>query len=177
MANHNRKFDHDRCRTMYATGNWTQTALGEFFGVTPAAVARVVNPDLAKRMAKRSSEYVQAICDDCGGPCVHNFYAKGKPHDSILCKPCRSARIREDCLLAHLDDDGDIRCNQCGEYKHWSQYKLRDDGTPQQYDCKPCRAAARRDYRRRHPEEERIRSRDYARARRARLRLVEDDAA
>jgi hypothetical protein len=54
-----RAFDHDEARELYATGLWSQSALAERFGVSRAAVGRVLNPRRREAMARHSKEWVR----------------------------------------------------------------------------------------------------------------------
>lgn len=61
-----RKFDWDEARRLRALG-WTLKRIAEKYGVSHAAVRRVVDPRAAAQMAMASTEYKRSgTCPDCG---------------------------------------------------------------------------------------------------------------
>lgn len=141
-----RRFDHDECRRLYATGGWTQSRLAARFGVSQARIGQIVNPSLKARVDARSRERFAALCDDCGGPCTHNWWNKNGRHDRVICRTCSMERKREERLLGRLNEAGDIRCHACGNHKPIEAYRLRPaTGYPCNY-CRACETAKRMEY-------------------------------
>lgn len=142
-----RKFDHELAIARYHEGVPVKRIADEM-GVTDGAVWRVVDPRIRKRMSEAMRLRFAALCDDCGGPCTHNWSSKHQRHDRVVCNRCAGIRRREDTLLSRLNDEGDIRCARCEQHQPVTEYRMDAAGFPKGR-CRSCETAARRAYRQR----------------------------
>lgn len=72
-----RKFDHEDAQVRYAAGE-TIAALAREYGVAWAAVQRVVNPAVRKRMDAQSLAYIDSCRIPCLGGCAKLVWMHGK---------------------------------------------------------------------------------------------------
>lgn len=161
-----RRFDHDEARRFYATGDWSYAALGRHYGVTDHAIRAAVNPDVRRMKNENSRAYVTMICEDCGGQCIHNYWAKTVRNDRIVCRACAFQRLREESLLARMNAAGDLLCRSCGKYKPMTDFVAKANGSPRPW-CRECSTAARQAHRVANLEASRAYDREYRRRRRA----------
>ncbi len=140
-----RKFDHDEARRLVQAGASYQE-VASMFGVTYAAVRRVVDPRVRRKMDEATRRQFEYVCEDCGGLCTHNFSSKRGNHDRVVCKACAVERRREDELLKRLDDEGNLRCGRCHEHKPVEAFRMRATGFPN-HTCKACVNGKRREWR------------------------------
>lgn len=159
-----RRFDHDECRALYATGEWTQKALAEKYGVSPSRVCQIVNPKVANRIRAYQDARQSSVCSECGRPCSWNRYQQERPR-------CRTCSFK---ALAKVRD-GQAYCPSCLTWKVLADFS-RDASRPGRGVCGECRSCSterRRDWRRLHPDRDRAAARRY----RARLRDAQKAAA
>lgn len=136
-----RKFDHDQARELHA-GGVSLRQIARQVGVSRSAVQRVVNPIRRQQVDAATKRTLEAICDDCGGRCSHNWYAKDHRHDRVVCRSCAAKRTRRETLARRLDQDGRIHCSKCDTHRPPSMYRLVR-GFPYCW-CRPCENAQRR---------------------------------
>lgn len=147
-----RLIDYDECRTLHTQG-WTHAALAERYGVTEGGVFRVLHLDRVRKYEKKARErYYAATCEDCGGPARVNWAdpsprAQRRLEEGIICRNCRGLRTREETLLRRMNDDGDIRCSKCKDYRPPNRYGDKR-GFPRPI-CLDCEAQYRRELRER----------------------------
>lgn len=88
-----RKFDHDDALRRYADGA-SVNGLATEYGVSWAAVARVVIPGKRVRMDAATRAHWLRVCEDCRGPAVHNDSGHTAKDGRILCRACRGLASR-----------------------------------------------------------------------------------
>lgn len=79
---------HERARTMYATGQWTQTQLAAFFGVSQVRVSQVLNPERTAHVENLR----RPKCRVCGGPTGR--YRRAEQPAGPRCRACANAARR-----------------------------------------------------------------------------------
>lgn len=138
-----RKFDHDECRRLFATGRWTKAALARKYGVTAWAITFAVDARARNRnslaVAERQSS---GICIDCGGRKSHQPYKKGQPN--LRCRACDAAN-----KVTSVRDDG-LKCFSCGEWKWDTEYpydRTQNHRRDRHGTCRACHTKHRRAYR------------------------------
>jgi len=158
LATRPTRFDWDDCRRLRDEG-WTQIRLAAHFGVSQAAVSRVLNIEKVRpKEAERRQRYYAACCEDCGGRASVNWAERSEHNqrrlnEGVLCRRCSGTRRREATLLRRINPDGDILCSKCGQ--HRPPDRFRDTrGFPKEW-CKDCETVQRRAHRQAHPEIER----------------------
>jgi hypothetical protein len=155
-----RKFDHAEAQRRVAAGE-SQSAVARALGVTPVAVARVVNTAVRERMdASRTAWGRKARCPDCGAQTTRT-----RRTVSHRCTEC-AARARATSVRGT-----ELRCSVCGEWKPEEEFYLGKGKAliarrGRRHDCRACNNAARREYRNRNRERERAYWREYAARRR-----------
>lgn len=160
-----RRFDWDEARRLRAEG-WTLVALAERFSVSRAAIVFATNDAARKRAHERVTAKFRMICDDCGGPCSHNFWARTGRHDRIVCQKCAGVRRSEEALLSRMNEDGDLACSQCGEYKPMDAFSGNGRGYPRS-ECRSCETIRRQAWREANRERDRANDREAKRRARA----------
>jgi hypothetical protein len=156
---YHRKFDHDEARSLLASG-WTRAAVARRMGVSEARILQISSPEERAKAQRRSVEFHAAICDDCGGPCSHNWSSKHGRHDRVVCRKCDGLRRSEDRLLERMNEDGDILCSGCGQHLHPAEFlPTTRTGMPKST-CRACGSRQRREYREAHREADRAYQRD-----------------
>jgi len=145
---YHRHFDHDEARRLRAEG-WSWAKLADRFGVTPLAVTRVCNPDVAARMLAKSNEATRRKRTPCRGGCGRLVWMHQKGR-SGYCAECVARR-----KTAADVRDGELRCTQCREWKPdeefptWHGQKSRRGHSAE---CQACATKWLWDYRAAHPE-------------------------
>ena len=137
-----RRFDHDEARRLYRSGKVSKGWLAQKFGVSFAAIDRVVNPARANQMAARNALAQRSICATCGAPCSFNRYRRDVPRCLACWNKEQTTSVREDALW----------CSTCQEWKWdtafpWDQRRPGRRGRHEQ--CTECGTKARRAYRER----------------------------
>jgi hypothetical protein len=158
-----RLFDHDEALRLRGEG-WTIQMVADHFGVSYRGVQRVTTPGERERMDAATMERFEAICDDCGGRCTHNWSNRHGRHDRVVCQPCAAIRTREEALMARLNEDGDVRCTHCDAYQPMSVFS-NDRGYPRAW-CPSCETESRKARRRANRDRENAWQREYKRKRR-----------
>jgi hypothetical protein len=153
-----RIFDHDECRALYATGEWTQARLAEKYGVSASRIYQVVTPHVAARRAAYARRWSRGPCEKCGGECVRAGVMSKRQHSPDgrqLCQTCRRVEMRK---KPSRDKDGALvfECGRCLVFKPLTQFGARvrrriRAGQPigNVGVCTACATAARRAYRER----------------------------
>lgn len=109
-----RTFDHDECRALYATGEWTQAALAARYGVSDTRVWQIVDPERQQRTNRRASEWTQLHynkpCDGCGA----RIWKQGhRPTQTGLCRKCWAETQRTAEHGTESRYCGGCRCAEC----------------------------------------------------------------
>lgn len=143
-----RRFDHERACELFATGEWTLTALAQRYGVTPTAVKLVVDPVARARGAARTALWRrEGQCPSCGVQTTRQ-----SKRASRRCRACFSKARRKKLKLT-VDQGLAVTCGHCGEMKPLTEYgprvsrALAAGRAPAGYRCRACDTAARRAYR------------------------------
>lgn len=102
-----RKFDHDECRALYATGAWTYRTLAEHFGVSAYAIGYALNPRVKEyKLAYQRAHFRGPCVNGCG----NEVWTQGRGRTG-KCRPCvqkeRVTTVRNDAL----------KCVCCQEWK------------------------------------------------------------
>lgn len=148
-----RAFDHDEAQTLHATGEWTVARLADHYGVSPAAVSRVVDPAVRKRMHAHSVEWKRRNgTSPCKGECGRQVWTvqAGRTGYCTSCLADQKAgrHVRETTLF----------CTRCERWKP-DDYFGRDKRHPRRRYrrtwCRACETDNRRENRRRNPLVER----------------------
>lgn len=88
-------FDHDECRALYATGQFTQVALARRYGVSATRIGHIVNPAIRARVNAASKAWVHlhyhTDCRECGATIWKRGHA---PNQTGLCLACLGASRR-----------------------------------------------------------------------------------
>lgn len=138
-----RKFDHDECRRLRGDG-WTYPALADHFGVSEAAIGRVVNPHRRDRVAATSARKMRAVAGACrcGRPMTYasmSYHRRlGQEPRCIRCQGLDNATsVRADTLLCStcrrwLPDDAFAAARAKAARRHRHQQ------------CRPCNTAEKR---------------------------------
>lgn len=155
-----RRFDHDEMKRLRAEDpeRWTHTALAEHFGVSTSRIKQLLDPKLMEKANKATLEYARRKRKPCLGGCGTLVWAHGRRARTGYCNSCldeieaeRRADVREDELL----------CLKCQEWKPDSEFprgRMRNGRRRGKYRrfkdtwCRSCNTAARRNFRKRHPE-------------------------
>lgn len=131
-----RKFDHDEARIRHAAGE-SLSALAREYGVTQAAVKRIVDAEHRAAMDSRIQRWMMGgVCRDCG--------KQGVSRQKARCKKCASQ------AAATSVRPGELWCSRCQQwlpdesFPHGDKTKARRGR--HQY-CRQCNTAARRQYR------------------------------
>lgn len=154
-----RKFDWEDARRRYEHGH-TFTEIAQDFGVTWAAINRIISPGAYERYANASRAWqLTGTCDICGASATRR--AKGLP---TRCRDC-SAKS-----LATSVRDTTLWCATCKQWKPDDQFsrsnsvsKLRRGRHRQ---CAACNTIKKRDWRNRNQEKQRAYDRAYKAKRR-----------
>jgi hypothetical protein len=147
-----RKFDYEEARRRHAAGE-TISALAREYGASQARVRQVVNPEAGRLADERAAAY-RWPCVDCGKP---------KRSSRERCVECAAI------VAATTVRDNELWCNSCRRWLPDDMFHRASQLTARRgrrRRCKPCDHADRADYRRRHPEEQRVYDRNYNRTRR-----------
>lgn len=138
-----RKFDHDEARRLRVMEGWSYARLARHFRVSRAGVARVVNPDVRRRMPEYTDRWVMGgECRACGGPCARNH--------RDYCRKCASERSRTRFRYDELGQLAGIRCITCKQWKA-PDFFPSDVGSSlgKGKQCRECGTKARQAYRER----------------------------
>jgi hypothetical protein len=142
-----RKFDWDEAIRLRKQG-LTLKEIAERCGVSVAAVNRVVNPQVARRLEKRSREFQRSgTCSECGRRCSRN-YAIEKLRPPI-CKRC-AARAKQ--TRFRRDAAGRVKEVRCAGCKTWKPRKAFPRGSGSEgihTHCRKCNTINKRDWRER----------------------------
>lgn len=141
---YSRKFDHDEARRLRVMQGWSYARLARHFGVSRAAVARVVNPDVRRRMQEYTDRWVMGgECRACGGPCARNH--------RDYCRKCASERSRTRYRYDELGQLASLRCTTCKQWKSPETFPSnRTRPFAKHHECRECGTKARQAYRERH---------------------------
>lgn len=145
-----RAFDHDEARKLRAEG-WSYSRLADHFGVSATAVQRVCDPEFRAKLDARSLAHARANRKPCRGGCGTLVWDHGDR--TGYCTACWGA-VRS----APNEREGELRCTRCGEWGPDEQFgrdTRRKTRRGRRTYCRACEAEARRDHRRRKPEQER----------------------
>lgn len=144
-----RKFDHELAQEMYARGfnvNEISRHLGNI--VTSTAIARVVNPEIKKRMDASALLYAMSgTCSECGGRCQR--FPKKKDGPS-LCRDCWATTRQTRFKLDESENVVAIRCPKCKTWGDPILFRLTKKGSRGfAQRCRQCETESRRNYRNR----------------------------
>lgn len=140
-----RAFDWDEARRLHDEGH-SYSAIARRYGVTPAAVRRVLVPGLREKINARAVEWVRenhphvGPCVDCGEPCSSARYRHG-----ARCKACDT---KAKATSVHPDA---LRCCLCQLWlpdEDFSPAPSKAQRRGRTAECKPCLAQRKRDDRR-----------------------------
>jgi hypothetical protein len=141
---YDRAFDHDEARELRKQG-WSYGRLAEHFGVSPAAVMRVLDPATQKRMDEHTRKYAREhLREPCRGGCGRLVWVTD-PDRSGYCVSCWRAGES-----APNERDNELRCLKCGEWKPDSEFRLsrgRKIRRGRFSWCRPCESRARDEHR------------------------------
>lgn len=141
-----RKFDWDAARRRYADGE-TVSAIAASYGVSYAAVDRVVNPETAERMRRNNLEYAERHRAPCVEGCGRLVSHTAARYNSGRCLPCATA------LRATAVRDGELRCPSCETWKPDEDFPMNRAGRKlhrgRHQVCRACLTIQRREYRNR----------------------------
>ena len=150
-----RAFNHDQARALYGQGI-SMRRLAVHFGVSDAAVLRVVNPDVRERMSRAANAKIMSgTCDHCGGPTVLDRYRNGDPGDGkLLCKTCRGRERRTRYRLDELGQLAAVHCSACDTWQPPEEFGPSAvakwlAGERPRSECRTCQTASRTAYRNR----------------------------
>lgn len=110
-----RKFDHDECRALYATGEWTQRALARKYAVSATRIWQIVVPEHQARSIAYSKAWLRERynepCENCGKPTWKRGNASNR---TGLCLTCwgLSRRTAEHGTETRYTSWG-CRCDDC----------------------------------------------------------------
>lgn len=150
-----RKFDHEEAQRLFAEGH-KAPALAERFGVSTAAVMRVVDPKIRRRMDQQTQTYARRKRALCKGGCGRRVWAHGQNKRTGYCQKCYLEELGKGFAR-----DGELRCSECGEWKPDDRFpRVRSRGSlaprrGRKSGCVDCDTKRRRKYRKAHPERER----------------------
>jgi len=152
-----RKFDHDEAQTLHLLWGWSVTTLAAHYGVTWAAVKRVVDPATKLRMYEQSLAFLMSgECRACGRPC--NRRPREKSTDdgyksSGLCRRCWGESKQTRFRFDELGNLAAIRCSTCKTWKDAGEFSSHKRNSRSKYgQCRSCGTKARQNYRERHKE-------------------------
>lgn len=131
-----RKFDHDEARVRHAAGESIRS-LARNYGVSEAAVGRVVNPGTNARMRLISrANIMSGTCERCG--------VQGITKTSRWCRTCWALEKNESVR------PGELLCSRCSTWKLDDEFyrnRMERFRRGRHRLCKTCNNKARRDYR------------------------------
>jgi helix-turn-helix resolvase-like protein len=154
-----RKFDHDEAIRRYANGE-TGVALAEEYGVSTAAVYRVVNPEIRAYMDKDAVERNRRKREPCRGGCGRLVWRHGRVGRarSGYCPTCNGIQRAESVRPTTL------RCSHCREWKRDDAFPRRATANARRgrsHECRVCQTITRRERRQRNAEADRAYQRAY----------------
>lgn len=158
-----RKFDHEEAVSRHKAGE-SIGALAREYGVSYAAVWRVVTPGYKEHDIAKNRAWRRGICQNCRGPAMRLVSAKKihNPDGRTLCARCRSRERRE---RLRFDDTGKliaVRCirRDCANGERWQPPEhfprgtrfrdVREGGIHSE--CRACNTRSKQRYRAAHPE-------------------------
>lgn len=164
-----RRFDHEEAIRLRTENPalWTIERLAEHFGVSTTGIERVVNPNVRARLQRNSERQIENMrqpCIRCGKPGVWRH----QKQRSGLCNRCAGALVASPNVR-----ENELRCTKCEQWKPDADFGQKGGSIARRGRrtwCRACESAARREFRHRHPEQERrTANRYYNSVRRERL--------
>lgn len=138
-----RKFDHDLCREMYASGEYSVPQLAEHFNVTSTSVRKVVDPEFGERMSRKAREWLKAHPEKVvqyskTGVCAHCGEKTWKTNTCMACR--RSPGLVKGLAL----------CTKCKTWKKAEDFRVDQNRWWRGFlvnNCRSCESAGRRSLR------------------------------
>lgn len=110
-----RRFDHEEAIRRYQNGEIIHRLAREY-GVTDAAVRRVVNPEVRAKMHAAAAEFLASQRQPCVGGCGRLVWMHGPRPKTGLCQRCYAAKLRAEHVPQHGTENEyklGCRCGAC----------------------------------------------------------------
>lgn len=138
------RFDWDEARSRYASGERVADLAAEY-GVTLAAIYRIVTPGLRESSNQRKDEWQRSgSCPDCGMQTTRRSAGY-----SSRCSRCAAV------AKGTTARDGELHCNKCDQWKPDNEFptdRRRIARRGRHRYCRSCLTIAKREWRERYPE-------------------------